>query len=238
MILQRSLGAVHWILGRERHLFDVAIGLGAFAGSPPQQVPILAFRISTYHQKVGISAQVFVGDPRWKDEDIPGFDIERCPFGTAKLNASPSPRHTEHLVGGAVVVVIRENAVPPQASPVVRLEYALKGAGSALYGLPEEEDGQRRIVREGPVVRKLVRLDVGLPEDPGKRFGNRRRHRQTDGDADYFEVVLPPRLPDLACSMKVFMHFSVRFCTKCPFTSTVGVLSTPIFTARLRSRSA
>jgi hypothetical protein len=47
----------------------------------------------------------------------PNFDC--LPFGTAEGDARPAADHAKDLVGGAVVVVVWEDAVYPGAAPAV-----------------------------------------------------------------------------------------------------------------------
>jgi hypothetical protein len=55
--------------------------------------------------------------PRRDDHHVARPNFDYLPFGTAEGDARPAADHAEDLVGGAVVVVVWEDAVLPRSLP-------------------------------------------------------------------------------------------------------------------------
>jgi len=121
-----------------------------------------------------------VSHPRRKDEHIPLFHIDSSPLRTAQLNLGVAPRDAEDFVGGAMVVMVRKDAVPPAPLPLMSPIHAchrrVEVPEGVPKGMPEDENRQVLVVGKRAVIGKTLRLHLRLPENVGEGVGDERRH--------------------------------------------------------------
>ena len=88
-------------------------------------------------------------------------DAKRGATVAAEANLRLAARDAEHVVGGRMVVMEREDAVPPGMSPAVRPEEGLEGAGGiaarCIDGSHIDDQRQAGIVRDVTVVGEQMR---------------------------------------------------------------------------------
>ena len=84
-------------------------------------VPVLASGISPHDLKIPARRQTLVSNTRRDNNDIPNFDRLNGSSFAAKLNLRGTAIHREHFVCGAVIMVVRVDAVTPASAPRVRL---------------------------------------------------------------------------------------------------------------------
>src|SRR5438270_12367353 len=99
-------------------------GLGA------AQIGALAERVSADDQEVGARRFALVGDPGRDHDDIAGTQFDALPTLATKPDPGLAGGDAEHLMRGAVIVVMRVDAVAPGAGPAMLGEQPLAGRGA------------------------------------------------------------------------------------------------------------
>src|SRR5947209_7507602 len=77
------------------------------------QIGALATGIGADHDEIGTGALVFVGNAGRDHDDVAGVQLYRCTALAAEPHANRSGRDPEHLVRGAVIMVVGVNPVAP-----------------------------------------------------------------------------------------------------------------------------
>ncbi len=121
-----------------------------------QQVGKLPGRIRANDDEIVRCAEVAVGGAGWEQHDIPGFERHFVTGRSAEDHRNAAATDAQHFMGGAVVVVERENAVLPGSLPAVVDKPPFDPACTARFALnrdrPTPEQHREAAVRECAVV--------------------------------------------------------------------------------------
>src|SRR5260370_110425 len=79
----------------------------------------LADGVGAEQEEIGTGALVIVGAAGRDHDDVAGVQLYRCAVLAAEPHPNRPNRDAEHLVRGAVVMVVRVDTVAPSAAPAV-----------------------------------------------------------------------------------------------------------------------
>src|SRR5438445_7905286 len=103
----------------------MSIGLGA------AEIGALAARIGTDDEEVGARRFALVRDPGRDHDDVAGAQLDGLPALAAEPDPGAARGDPEHFMRGAVVVVMRVDAVAPGIGPSMLRKPPLAGRGAA-----------------------------------------------------------------------------------------------------------
>src|SRR5215472_574530 len=132
---QRPALAVNRVQTRHRKLADVMQRPPAVLRSGAAHVRVLSAGVGAHHHQIGTGSLILVGDAGWYHDDVAGMQF----YDRAGFAAEPHPnragRDPQHLVCGAVIMVVRVNSVAPTAAPAILGEQLLAVGGASGAGL-------------------------------------------------------------------------------------------------------
>ena len=101
------------------------MGDGPFPNNPALPVLVLRRAVRTENGGVARALERVFGAHEWRGHWRNGVFPYHHYHSTAQPDPGRTRRDAEHLVGGAVVMMVRKDAVPPVAPPLVRPKHAL-----------------------------------------------------------------------------------------------------------------
>ena len=140
---------------------------------------MLAARVGADHQEVGAGRFALVRDPGRDHHDIAGGKVDHRAARAAEPYPGIAAGYAEHLVRGAVIMVVGVDAVAPPTTPAVSRKQPLARAGPVgTFGKRRaiDDERQRRVVRHDAVIGKAIGLDLRRARRVA--HGNAPTHRQ------------------------------------------------------------
>lgn len=116
-------------------------------------------RVAANHTEVVAGVEAFMGGTGREHGDVAGLQVNFDPVRSAELHAGRPGEDTQDLVGIAVIVVERIDAITPEPSPTVFTEHLLdrtaRVIGSELDRAAVEKQGPAGVVGKISIIAQM-----------------------------------------------------------------------------------
>src|SRR6266404_6148258 len=175
---ERSVHAIDWIAFGQWHRANLRHPALVIPCPRRAHIRVLANRIGANDDQIQARSLVLVRNAGGDHDDVTGLQLHCPAMLAAEPNADRPDDDAEDFMRGAVVVMMRVDAVAPSAAPTVALEQShasLSGLGAGLKYATVDDQRQPRIVRHAAVTNEQFffdfqsgwcRLHCGTPSLP------------------------------------------------------------------------
>jgi hypothetical protein len=127
-------------------------------------IRVLAFRIRADDQQIAACRLALMRDAGRDHDDISGAQLNRGTVLAAEPDPGGAAGNAEHLVRGAVIMMMPVYPVAPRLGPAMRLEHCLAARREIALAAERpaiKHQRQRRVVRYSAVIGEEMGFDIG-----------------------------------------------------------------------------